>query len=233
MGQAPTREAEIRAIGQKLLALMEGQSPSIFKRDFWQGQIMEWSMKMPEFKVEMFRFVDVLPVLSDHTEVARHIQEYFCRPDQDFPSALQWGLKTLSPGSPIARLAAGRIEKNVLGMAKGFIAGTDASGAVDPLKKMWKRGTAFTVDLLGEATLGEVEAADYQRRYMDLIENLSVEADRWKPRPELESDVFGPMARVNVSIKVSSLYSQLDAVAHDHGVAVLVERLLPLFVRAS
>ncbi len=230
--EAATREESVRQVGQRILDLMEGESPSIFKRDYWQGQIMEWSMKMPEFKVEMFRFVDVLPVLTDSTEVARHIQEYFCRPDQDFPSALQWGLKTLSPGSPIARLAAGRIEKNVTGMASGFIAGQDATSSLPALKAMWKRGTAFTVDLLGEATLSQSEAADYQRRYLDLIEELAQEAGRWKPRPELERDAFGPLARVNVSVKVSSLYSQLDPVAHEHGVAMLVERLLPLFLRA-
>ena len=233
MAQVQPREDEIRAIGQQLLSLMEGQSPSIFKRDFWQGQIMEWSMKMPAFKVEMFRFVDVLPVLKNSTEVARHIQEYFCRPDQDFPSALQWGLKTLSPGSPIARLAAGRIEKNVVGMARTFIAGTDAADALPSLRKMWKRGTAFTVDLLGEATVSEVEAADYQRRYMDLIEHLAGQAERWKPRAELEKDAFGALPRVNVSIKLSSLYSQLDPVAHDDGVRVMVGRLLPLFRRAK
>lgn len=232
MGRVRPREEDVQAIGLSLLKAMEGQSPSIFKRDYWQGQIMEWSMQNPAFKVEMFRFVDVLPVLNDSTEVARHIQEYFCRPDQDFPSALQWGLKTLSPGSMMARIAAGQIERNVVGMARSFIAGKDAGDALGGLAKMWKRGVAFTVDLLGEATVSEAEAADYQRRYAALIEGLADKAARWKPRPELEGDAYGPMPRVNVSVKVSSLYSQLDPAAHDHGVKVLVERLTPLMRQA-
>ena len=62
-------------------------------------------MNMPAFKVELFRFVDVLPVLHDSTEVARHIQEYFCRPEQNFPSVLQMGLASLTPGSMRARMA--------------------------------------------------------------------------------------------------------------------------------
>ncbi|MEL6179032.1 MAG: L-glutamate gamma-semialdehyde dehydrogenase, partial [Myxococcota bacterium] len=105
-------EVAVRAIGEQILKLTEGQSASIFRRDYWNGQIMDWSMTRPDFKVEMFRFVDVLPVLNTSTEVARHIQEYFCRPDQDFPNALQWGLKSLAPGSMVARLAAGQIERN-------------------------------------------------------------------------------------------------------------------------
>lgn len=227
------RESDVRAIGEQILQLMGNESPSIFKRDYWQGQVMEWSMNMPAFKVEMFRFVDVLPVLTDSTEVARHIQEYFCRDDQDFPKALQWGLKTLSPGSMMAKIAAGRIEKNVVGMGKSFIAGTDAKDALPALKKGWKRGVAFTVDLLGEATVSEAEAADYERRYLDLIENLVAEASRWKAQPALESDAFGPIARVNVSIKLSSLDSQIDPLSHDASVRRLADRLRPLFRRAK
>ena len=64
---------------------------------------MDWSMKDPAFKVEMFRFVDVFPTLRSAPEVARHLQEYFCRPDQDFPAMFQWGLKAVSPGSSPGR----------------------------------------------------------------------------------------------------------------------------------
>ena len=227
-------EAAVRAIGEQILKLTEGQSASIFKRDYWNGQIMDWSMTMPEFKVEMFRFVDVLPVLHDSTEVARHIQEYFCRPDQDFPKALQWGLKSLSPGSVVARLAAGQIERNVVGMAKTFIAGTDAKDALPKLKAMWKKqGIAFTVDLLGEATVSEAEAAEYQRRYLDLIENMAAEAAKWPAREALESDAFGPMPRVNVSIKLSALYPLIETAATEQLVPELKRRLRPLFKRAS
>jgi RHH-type proline utilization regulon transcriptional repressor/proline dehydrogenase/delta 1-pyrroline-5-carboxylate dehydrogenase len=226
-------EQEVLAIGRAILAQMDNQSPSIFKKDYWQGQIMEWSMKMPAFKVEMFRFVDVLPVLHDSEAVARHIQEYFCRPEQDFPSALQWGLKTLKPGSMMARLAASQIEKNVVSMARSFIAGEDAADALGALRGLWKREVAFTVDLLGEATVSEHEARDYERRYLDLIENLANEAANWKARPNLERDAWGEIPRVNVSIKLSSLYSQIQPAAMEHSVEVLKERLRPIFRRAK
>ncbi|MEO1272589.1 MAG: proline dehydrogenase family protein, partial [Myxococcota bacterium] len=191
-------------------------------------------MTRPDFKVEMFRFVDVLPVLNTSTEVARHIQEYFCRPDQDFPKALQWGLKSLAPGSMVARLAAGQIERNVIGMARTFIAGEDARAALPRLKTMWtKQQLAFTVDLLGESTVSEAEAATYQQRYLQLIEQLAAEAARWPERPALETDAFGPMPRVNVSIKLSALYPLLDTAATESIVPELKRRLRPLFKRAT
>jgi RHH-type proline utilization regulon transcriptional repressor/proline dehydrogenase/delta 1-pyrroline-5-carboxylate dehydrogenase len=233
MTARPTPEADVQQLGRKLLSLMEDESPSIFKRGFWNGQIMEWSMKLPAFKVEMFRFVDVLPVLHDSREVAQHIQEYFCRPDQDFPAALQWGLKTLSPSSPLARLAASQIEKNVVGMARTFIAGTDARDALPTLKKMWKGDMAFTVDLLGEVALSEPEADDYQRRYLELIEHLAAEAKGWAAKPALERDDRGPLPRVNVSIKLSSLYSQIDAIDPQGSIHALAGRLRPLLRRAK
>lgn len=232
MARAATEE-EIRAIGQKILVQMGKESPSVFKKDFWQGQVMELSMKMPAFKVEMFRFVDVLPVLQDSTEVARHIQEYFCRPEQDFPAIIQMGLKTLQPGSMVARLAASQIEKQVVGMASGFIAGKDAAEALPALRKMWKRGVTFTVDLLGEATVSEKEADSYQRRYLDLIEGLAKEAREWKADPALERDAFGPLARVNVSVKLSSLSSQIEAAAMEDTIEGFKVRLRPLLRRAK
>ena len=37
----------------------------------------------------------------------------------------------------------------------------------------------FTLDVLGEASVSEAEADDYQRRYLDLLDGLAAEARRW------------------------------------------------------
>ena len=103
-------------------------------------------MEDHDFKIEMFRFVDVLPVLPDADEVARHIDEYFNR--QDGPAMPGW----MRAGARIAGSGcqgiANQIERNVVGMAKQFIAGETGAEALPRLPKMLELSS--TVDLLGE-----------------------------------------------------------------------------------
>ena len=111
MARKDSIEARTLEIGTDIFTKMKGQTPSIFNKAWWNGRMMEWCMKDDAFKVEMFRFVDVLPTLRTPEAIARHLKEYFCRPEQDFPAALQWGLKAVSPTSRIAKMAANTINK--------------------------------------------------------------------------------------------------------------------------
>ncbi len=225
-------EADIRELGERIFELAGQDVPSVFDSRWWSGKVMDWSMKDEAFKVEMFRFVDVFPTLRSAPEIARHLKEYFCRPEQDFPVAFQLGLKAVSPTSMVAKAASAAIRKNMEAMAKGFIAGRTPEDALTVLRKQWDAGYAFTVDLLGEATLSQREALDYQARYAELLDALAAEAPRWPDHPGLERADYGPIPRVNVSVKVSAMYSQLDPLDFDGGVAMLTERLMPLFTKA-
>ena len=100
-------------------------------------------------------------------------------------------------------------------MAEKFIAGTDAASALPQLKKLWQRGIAFSVDLLGEACVSDEEAHAYQRKYLDLIENLPTQVATWPANPLLESDHVGAIPRTNVSIKISSLFARTDPIAYE------------------
>jgi len=219
-------------IGKEIFDRMKGQTPSVFNKDWWSGKIMEFSMKDEAFKVEMFRFVDVFPTLRDHVQVAQHLQEYFCRPDTNFPATFQWGLNMVKPDSMVARMAAGQIEKQMTGMAQKFIAGTTAADATKALKKIWKSDLAFTLDLLGESTVSEVEALDYAKRYDEILDTLIKETASFPEKPLLEAASWGPVPRVNVSIKVSSLYSQIDPIDPEGSIRALKDRLRPLFRKA-
>ncbi len=100
------------------------------------------------------------------------------------------------------------------------------------LKKLYREGFAFTVDLLGEATISDAEADVYQRRYLDLIENLVTEVSRWPADPVIDTDHFGPIPRTNVSLKISAMEPHLDAADARGSVERLRRRVLPLFLRA-
>ena len=219
-------QSAIKAKGEAIFNMMESEGQSIFNKDWWYGRIMEWSMKNEQFKTQMFRFVDVLPYLKSGSEVARHLKEYFAESGEELPSVFNFGLGlgSLAPG-----LMAGAVKKNVTQMAKMFITGETPEEALGVLKKARKNKIAFTVDLLGEACLSEAEALDYQKRYTDLITWLAKDASNWDHIPLIDEDNRGPIPRVNVSVKLSALYSQIDVKNYNESKERVKERLRPIF----
>lgn len=221
-------QAKILSLGEDILKKIESQSKaSLFSKDFWYGSIMEWSMKNDKFKTNMFRFVDVLPALTSGDEVAKHLKEYFSEGGKtELPAVFNVGLGigSLAPG-----LMAGAIKKNVTAMAKMFITGENPQEALTVLKKARKNNLTFTVDILGEATLSEREALDYQRRYLELIEWLAKDAATWNEIPQLDRDADGAIPQINVSVKMSALYSQINDKAWEETKVILKNRLRPIF----
>ncbi len=78
-------ESRVREIGRRLYNLIEGETPSVFNKDYWMGKVIEWSMKHEDFKVQMFRFIDVFPYLTRPESVPKHLAEFFCGTELVFP----------------------------------------------------------------------------------------------------------------------------------------------------
>lgn len=222
-------QTKVQSHGQEIFQLMEESQTSIFNKDWWYGRIMDWSMKNEHFKTQMFRFVDVLPYLNTGSEVARHLKEYFAENGGELPSVFNFGVGI---GSLAPNLLAGAVRKNVTQMAKMFITGETPKEALPVLKKARKNSIAFTVDLLGEATLSEKEASDYQARYLEMIESFQQDAQKWDKIPLLDTDDRGDIPQVNISVKLTSLYSQINDMAWDKTVEILKDRLRPIFTAA-
>ena len=77
-----------------MLAGIKDESPSVFKKDWWAGKAREMAMADEDFKVRLFRFIDVLPYLTDKSSLACHINEYFCSSDQAIVKVVRWGLSS-------------------------------------------------------------------------------------------------------------------------------------------
>lgn len=220
-------QAQILSKGEEILKNMESQSKaSIFSKDFWYGSIMEWSMKNEKFKTNMFRFVDVLPSLNSGDEVSRHLKEYFSEDGGTLPPVFNvgLGLGSLAPG-----LMAGAIKKNVVGMAKMFITGENPDEALPVLKKARKNRMTFTVDILGEAILSEKEAQEYTNKYVELVTWLAKDAEKWDEVPQIDRDHEGALPKVNVSVKMTALYSQIKDTAWNESKKILKDRMRPVF----
>ncbi len=225
-------ETQIRELGEQLWNRIRGEVPGVFDKGYWQGRILDWAMRDPSFKVDMFRFVDVLPTLGETEQVSRHVREYLIKPGRELPTLLGAALK-LASGGLAAGLAAKAIRKNVTDLAGRFIVGRDAREALPALKRLNKDGLAFTADLLGEAVVSDVEADAYAARYLDLIDGLSDEVPRWPADELLERNHLGPIPRANVSLKISAMEPHINAVDPRGSVERLKRRVLPLFLRAK
>ena len=226
-------QQRIQATGLRLYQLIADETPSVFRKDYWMGKVMDWCMQNETFKVEMFRFVDVFPYLTRPESVAKHLQEYFCRSDQDFPLALQWGIKSVSHTSITAGMVAKTISSNITTMAKQFIAGRNAHEALPILAELRSQGMAFTADLLGEAVVSEAEAEDYCSRYLELIEILDGAQQQWPTLGNGSTHLdWGHTPKINISIKPSAMYSQMNARAFQDSIDMARERLRPIWRRA-
>ncbi len=218
--------------GEAIWQRMQGERPGLFHAQHWQGRILEWVMQDPSFKVDLFRFVDVLPTLKTTPQITQHIREYLIKDGRELPGLMHTALKAAS-NSLTAGLGTRTIKKNVTDMAERFIVGRQADDAVPVLRILHRDGIAFSVDLLGETTSSDVEADQYQARYLALIDRLADETTRWAADAIIDANHLGPIPRANVSIKISALDSQLDAVDPSGSVSRLKDRVLPLFRRAK
>jgi len=183
-------------------------------------------------KVELFRFVDVFPTLRSGREIARHLREYFSQPGVEPPAALRAALGAAGPRSPLLPAATRVIRREMLSFAHRFIVGDDAGSALPELRRLRDRGIGFTLDLLGEASVSAGEAAAYQRRYLDLLDDLRAAAAAWPALPAVDQASWGPLPRVNVSIKVTSLDSQIDPLDFRGSVDAVKDALRPVVRKA-
>src|SRR5262249_13010289 len=187
-----------------------------------------WSMEEEDLKIQLFRFIDVLPILQTPAQITRHLREYLGHSSCPLPPPAKWGLKLLPEDGVLGRLVAETARTNARRMARRFIAGTTVAETLVAIAALRRQQMAFTVDLLGEAVLTEPEARHYQRAYLELVDGLTRQVNQWPVVEQIDRDHSGPMPRVNISIKLSALYSQFDPIDPRGTAAAVRERLEPI-----
>lgn len=223
-------EPKIVARGKEFFQSIAGEAPSIFNKGWWTGKVMDWAMKNEDFKVQMFRFVDVLPYLTTSESLSRHIEEYFGDKDANIPDVLKWGAgKTSFGGGLVAMVLNKAIRSNIEGMARQFIIGEKASEAVKGIRQLRKDGFAFVIDLLGEAPLNEKECDEYQQGYLEVLSGIQAEYKKWEGLDTGGDKDWGHAPRINVAVKPSAFYSQAKAVDVAGSVEGMYRRIEPIY----
>src|SRR5262245_47669247 len=217
-------QSEIERRGKRIFELVDQHPERLFSKAGFYQRLMALSMHDERFKAQLFRFVDVLPSLRRSSEIVEHLNEYFS--DDGFGPLVNVGVHL----ARIAPWVSGRIlRRNVSGMARQFIAGRNPDDVMATLRKRRMQKIGFTVDLLGEAVVSEAEANGYAARYLDLLEKLARETKGWRD-PLGRNSVLFPV--VNLSVKISALYSQISPADPADAIAHLAPKLRPLLRRA-
>ena len=220
-------EPLISRIGEQLARLSAGRTPTLFEGGWWSHQALNLAMHDTAFKTQLFRFIDVLPSVTDDEQVVALAREYLGEGEASLFGA-HWGMKALAATSIGARLSGKAMRNQVEHMARTFIAGATAAEAAPRLSELWQQGRSFSVDLLGEATISDCEADRYRDRCLDALTLLAQEAAAWPPNVLLERDHLGPIPRIQLSIKISALSPHLDPIDPEGSYRSVVARLRPI-----
>src|SRR5436305_7646226 len=219
-------QSDIEQRGTRIFGLVDKYPERLFSKAGFYQRLMALSMHDERFKTQLFRFVAVLPSLRRSSEIIEHLEQYFSDSNNGFHPLVGLGVR-------VARLApwisAPLLRWNVSETARQFIAGRNPEDVIATLRKRREKKIGFTVDVLGEAVVSEPEADEYAARYVDLLEKLARETRDWTDHLGRNAELF-PV--VNLSVKISALYSQISPAAPADAIAHLSTKLRPLLRRA-
>jgi RHH-type transcriptional regulator, proline utilization regulon repressor / proline dehydrogenase / delta 1-pyrroline-5-carboxylate dehydrogenase len=219
-------QSDVEQRGRRIFELVDKHPERLFTKAGFYQRLMTLSMRDERFKTQLFRFVAVLPSLRGSREIIQHLEEYFSDSNDGFHPLVGVGVR-------VARLvpwiSAPVLRWNVSETARQFIAGRNPHDVIATLRKRRAQKVGFTVDILGEAVVSEAEADKYATRYADLLEKLASETRNWTDPLGKNAELF-PV--VNMSVKISALYSQMSPAAPADAIAHLGTKLRPLLRRA-
>lgn len=221
-------EQRTKELGHYLFEHLDDQRPNVLQRRWWDERLMEWAMRDEGLKVQLFRFVDVLPMLHTNEAVVGHLNEYLNEVRTHLPAAVRTALG-IGRRSSFTRAAIARLARlSAMDLARRFIAGTNVNEVVEAARRERGEGRGFTLDILGEAVTSDAEAERFFNAYVSLIESVAPEVNRWPLETKIDRSVLGEVPRMNLSIKLSALDSQFDAIDPEGALSRAGERLRDL-----
>jgi RHH-type proline utilization regulon transcriptional repressor/proline dehydrogenase/delta 1-pyrroline-5-carboxylate dehydrogenase len=217
-------ENKTKEIASTLFSFLADERPSFFDKGGWKGKVVEWSMQDESFRVQLLRFLDVLPALKSDALVMKVFGEYLAEAKSApvfLRQAAEVFARTMTPW-----IAAPVVRASVKSLARQFIAGPDPEDALPALAILRKEGARLSVDLIGEAVVSDHEAASYANRYLALLDFLG-------PKFAQGSNKQGQRDQLDVSLKISSLYSQIEPLNWEGSIEKTVQALRPVILKAQ
>ena len=185
-GMAVDLDDDVTALARRIAELGAGERAKVFRMSWWSERMLDWAMARPAFKTQLFRFVDVFPATDGDDDVAappRRVLRGRRGARRSSTSGSTWPTTCRSaersrPASPAGTSRAWP--------SSSSSAQTPARGGRRASHDLWRQGSAFTVDLLGEKTIVEAEADRYAARVHELLD-ASCDAAPTRGRPTTTS----------------------------------------------
>jgi len=209
-------ESAAQRIAADILRRIEWRRPADYAEQLRRDPLVAWSNRGVGFLARAFRFIDVYPAARTDGELLDYLAAYVGEPGDFLPG-------------PDAGDAAGAVRGLVRGLQRRFTAGETEQEALDVCARLHQSGLASTLDILGEEVNSEAEAQRYADAYLGLIERACSVMGAWPDQPQADDADYGPVPRLNVSIKLSSLYSRFDPIDQQGSFDVVLPRLREVF----
>jgi len=222
-------QQQVESYGKQLSECISNTSNTKNNQFSWLDQLIKRTTSEEDFRIQALRFIDVLPSLKNDHELAEHLQEYFS--DLQLPRFAEWGLKHSDQGWS-TRIAAPTIRYTLRGLARKFMGGYKLHHAMSCISRLRHEQMNFTLDLLGEATISDSECEDYTNKYLEILCSLSEPVNNWSNNSLLDISHAAQSPRLNLSIKLSSLFSQITSPAPQDSINAICKRLR-LVLRSS
>ncbi|MEC8300988.1 MAG: proline dehydrogenase family protein, partial [Planctomycetota bacterium] len=199
-------------IGEELYSQVHRERPWIFQRRWWDDRLMDWSMSDEELKVQLFRFVDVLPMLTNDRAISDHLAKYLGQAKSGMPAWARQGLQGTASIWGLRSILAKVARVGATDFARRFIAGSDTQEVIQTARRLRRSPQGFTLDILGEAVTSQQEADRYFQAYADLITTVAPSVNDWSEITQVDCDPIGQLPRMNLSVKLSALDPHFDPI---------------------
>ena len=214
-------------VGRELFERI-GPRAKPWQRAWWEGRFISGTLDDPLVRVQLFRFIDALPALRTDHAVRRHLAEYLAEAGDRVPWWLNLALRLAPPGSSREAWLSSAARTSAGVMARKFIAGATPREALETVVALRRRRLAFTADLLGEAVISELEADVYQQTCLSMLRDLDRPIGSAPEIPLIDRDQHGPIPRVNLSLKLSSLTAAFEPIHTEKSIEHVGARLRPI-----
>ena len=212
----PSAEKVLRQEAIELAEAWQNRADELLKEDEKQYQTqIKHLLTHPEDKITLTQLIDQSFRSENYRRVADQVNSLLRqRGIPGFFSATEKILMHLflSVGRLVPGISVPKMIEKMRADSNRVIVPGEPEALLAHLQKRKNQGIRMNINHLGEAVLGEEEARHRLQTYIDDLKNPHVEY---------------------ISVKISTIYSQIQSLAFEHTVGVLVERLSQLFRTAA